>query len=41
MHIYSSLVVVFIQEPELMPWGRYYARIADVDGKLFFVSNAT
>jgi hypothetical protein len=41
MHIYSSVVVVFIPEPELMPWGRCCARFADVDGNLFFVSDAT
>jgi hypothetical protein len=40
MHIYSSVVVVFTQAPELMPWGRHGARFADVDGNLFFVSDA-
>ncbi len=41
MHIYSSVVVVFIPESEMMPWGRYCARFADLDGNLFFVSDAT
>ena len=40
MHIYSSVVVVFTRAPELMPWGRHGARFADVDGNLFFVSDA-
>jgi catechol 2,3-dioxygenase-like lactoylglutathione lyase family enzyme len=36
----SALGVVFTQEPEPMPWGGHGMRFSDVDGNLFFVSDA-
>jgi len=36
----SALGVVFDQVPEPMPWGGFGARFHDVDGNVFFVSDA-
>jgi len=35
----SARGVTFTQEPEMMPWGAWGARLVDPDGNVFFVSD--